>query len=91
MGKYSQKVLDHAKQSATDAFKTISKREIPKTAKATGNLIGYKIANIITKNSKNSQQNNPETVKAEHDKEIPKERYTSSEERQKIIDNLRLI
>ena len=90
-GKYSQKVLDHAKQSATDAFKTILKREIPKTAEATGNLIGYKIANIITKVSKNSQQNNPETVKAEHDKEIPKERYTSSEERQKIIDNLRLI
>ena len=25
-GKYSQKLLDHAKQSATDAFKTASKR-----------------------------------------------------------------
>ena len=31
-GKYSQKPLDHAKQSATDALKTILKREIPKTA-----------------------------------------------------------
>ena len=27
-GKYIQKLTDHAKQSATDAFKTASKREI---------------------------------------------------------------
>ena len=27
-GKYSQKLLDHAKKSAADAFKTDSKREI---------------------------------------------------------------
>ena len=32
--------------------------------------------------SKNSQQNNSETVTNEYDKEIPKERYISSEERQ---------
>ena len=31
------------------------------------------------------------TVKKEYDKEIPKERYISVEERQKIIDYLRLI
>ena len=41
--------------------------------------------------SKNSQQNNSETVINEHDKEIPKERYISPEERQKTIDDLRLI
>ena len=29
--KYDQKVLDHAKQSATDAFKTASKRVFKKT------------------------------------------------------------
>ena len=33
--KYSQKLLDHAKQSAADSFKTVSKRAIQKTAKAT--------------------------------------------------------
>ena len=33
--KYSQKLLDHAKQSAPDSFKTVSKRAIQKTAKAT--------------------------------------------------------
>ena len=49
----------------------------------------------ITKNSKNSQKNNSETVTNENDKEmpreIPKEGYMSPEERQKIIDNLRSI
>ena len=54
-------------------------------------MIGNKIANRITKVSKNSQQNNSETVTNENDKEIPKERYISPEERQKIIDDLRLI
>ena len=55
-GKCSQKILDHTKQSATDAFKTASKRGIQKPAKATGDLIGNKIANRMTKVSKNSQQ-----------------------------------
>ena len=40
--KYSQK-LDHAKQSATDAFKTASKRAIPKAAEATSNKTAVKI------------------------------------------------
>ena len=40
--------------------------------------------------SKNLQQNNSETVTNEHDKEVPKERYVSPEERQEIIDELRL-
>ena len=47
--KYSQKLLDHAKQSATDAFKTSSKRVIQKTAEATSALIGNKIADKITR------------------------------------------
>ena len=42
----------------------------------------------IIKVSKNSQQNNSETVTSESDKEISKERYISPEERQKIIDNV---
>ena len=43
----------------------------------------------IPKISKNLQQNNSEKASNESNKEIPKERYISSEERQKIIDNLR--
>ena len=48
-GKYSQKLLDHAKQSATDALKTSSKRVIQKTAEATNDLIGNKIADAVAK------------------------------------------
>ena len=58
-----QKPLDHAKLSATDA-----KNIIQKTTEAAGDLAGNKIANKITKVSKNSQQNNSETVTNEHDK-----------------------
>ena len=39
---------------------------------------------------KNLQENNPETVTKKHDKEIAKERHISPEERQEIIDELRL-
>ena len=53
IGKYSQKLLDHSKQSATDAFKTASKRAIQKTAEATGDMIGNKIADRMKKVSKN--------------------------------------
>ena len=45
---YSQKRLDSAKKSTTDAIKTASKRAIQKTAKATGESIGNKIADRIT-------------------------------------------
>ena len=92
-GKNSRKLLDHAKQSATDALKTSSKNSknvIQKTAEATGNLTDNKIANKITRVSRSSPQNNPETITNRHDKEIPKERYISPEKRQKIIDHLRL-
>ena len=43
----------------------------------------------ITKVSKISQQNNSKTFTNQNDKEIPKKRYISPEERQKIIENLR--
>ena len=56
--KYSQKCLDHAKQSATDVFKTLSKRVIQKRAEAPSDLIGNKIAYKITRVSKTSPKNN---------------------------------
>ena len=67
-GKYSQKPLDHAKQSATDALETDLKQAILKTAEVTIDLIGNKIADRITKFSKTSAQNNSETVANKHDK-----------------------
>ena len=53
--KHSQKLLDHATNSATDPLKTSSKRVIQKTPDAAGDLIGNKNAERITKFSKNSQ------------------------------------
>ena len=90
-GKCSQKLLDHSKQSATDPPKTTLERAIQKAAEATGDLIVNKIADKITKVSKNSSQNNSGTVTNEHDKEVPKERYIFPEEREKFIDDLKLI
>ena len=76
-GKYSQKLLDHAKQSVIDTLETTSKRVIQKLAEATGDLIGNKSVNTIMKVSRSSPQNNSETITNEHDKEISKERYIS--------------
>ena len=54
-------------------------------------MIGNKVAKRITKVLKCSQNNNSETVATESDKEVPKEKYTPPEERQKIVDDLRLV
>ena len=86
--KYDQKPVDSAKKSATDAFKIASKRAIQKTAEATGDLVGNAIANKITSISK-KLASEPHSNAASN--EIPKERYISPQERQKIIDELRLI
>ena len=50
--KHSKKLLDLAKQTATDAFRTASRIAIQRTAEATGDLICNKIADRITKVSK---------------------------------------
>ena len=54
--KYSQKILDHAKQAVTYAFKTSSKSVIRKTAEATGDLTGNKISDKVTRASITSQK-----------------------------------
>ena len=63
--KYSQTLLDLAKQSAADALKTDHfKRRDEKnkqTAEATGDLIGNKVTDKITRVSKTSPKNNSET------------------------------
>ena len=55
-----------------------------------GDLVRKKIANRITKVSKNLQCYFLEVVTNEHDKEIPKERYGSPEKKREIIDELKL-
>ena len=84
--KNSRKLLDHAKKSATDAFKTSSKGVIQEIAEATGNMKGNKIADKITRVSKTSPKNNSET----NEEVTISEKYISPELRQKTIDDLRL-
>ena len=83
--KYSQKLLDHAKQSATDVLKTAPKRTIPKTAGATDDFVSNKITDMIKKVLETSPQNNSETVTNERDKEIPKERHISKKKDRKFL------
>ena len=45
-GKNCQKRLDHTKRNDTDLLKTASKKAIKKAAKATGDLIGSKVADL---------------------------------------------
>ena len=101
--KYGQKPIDSAKKSTTDAIKTASERAIQQIVEATGDLIGNKIADKMTNvstelhskkkpamelHSKELHNSNNET-----DEEITtyKKKYISPEERQQIIDELRLV
>ena len=99
--KYSQKLLDSAKKSTTDAIKTSSKRAIQKAAEATSDLIGNKVADKITSFSKkkpNNDNNNNDNNNNNNDNNneyveltTHKKRYIFPEERKKIIDELRLV
>ena len=90
--KYGQKLLDSAKKSTTDAIKTASKRAIQKTAEATGDLIGNKTADkIISVSKKPSSNNNNNNNNEDVEITAHKKRYISSEERQQIINELRLV
>ena len=93
--KYGQKLLDSAKKSTTDAIKTASKRAIQKTAETTGDLIGNKIADKITSVSKKLSNNNNNNNNSDSNEDVEitahKKRYISPEERQQIINELRLV
>ena len=78
--RHSQKLLYSAKESTADALKTTSKRITQKTAEATGNFISNKIADKITKASKNNSKMD------ENELEIPKGKHISPEKRRQIID-----
>ena len=76
---YGKKLMDTPTKTGIDAAKTASKREVQKTAEATGDLIGNKIADKITSIGKPKE-------KEKETEEI----YIPPEKRQQIIDDLRL-
>ena len=88
--KYRKNLVNTAEKSATDAIKTASKRAIQKTAEATGHLVGNKVADKITSVSKKSTKK-LSTIDEDAELTIHKKRYISPEERQQIIDELRLL
>ena len=88
--KYGKKLVDTTKKSATDAIKTASKRAIQKPAEATGDLVGNKIADKIANVSKKSTKKLP-TIDQDAELTTPQKRYISPEEREQIIDELRLV
>ena len=82
--KYSQRLVDTAKKSATDAIKTASKRAIQKTDEATGDLIGNKIADKITSASSASKKSHNEEIQLnEVNNEIPKKKIYFSKRKTK--------
>ena len=73
--------MDNATKTGMDAAKTASKRVVQKTAGATVDLLGNKIADKIISLGKRKEKEKP--------KEIEKI-YIPPEKRQQIIDDLRL-
>ena len=79
--KYGQKLMDTATKTGIGTAKTASKRVVQKTAEATGDLIVNKMADKITsigKPKEKEKTNNTEEI------------YIPPENRQQIIDDLRL-
>ena len=75
--------MDTATKTGMDAARTASKRVVQKTAEATGDLIGNKIADEITSLNKTKSDGKE---KRKEEQEI----YIPPEKRQQIIDDLRL-
>ena len=73
--------MDTVTKTGIDAAKTASKRVVQKTAKATGDLIGNKIADKITSIGKAKET---EKINKSEEIDIPPEK------RQQIIDDLKL-
>ena len=76
--RYSKSLMDKGIDVSKKFAKTAVKKILKETAKATGDLIGNKITSASKKT--HDEVNN----------EILKERYISPQDRQKIIDELKL-
>ena len=79
-------LLIQLKKSATDARKTASKRAIQKTAEATVDLVGNKIADKITSVSKKSTTKLP-TIDEDVELTTHKKKYISPKKDNKLLMN----
>ena len=88
-GKYNQKLLDHAKKSATDALKLLQKESFKKQQKQ---LVIWLVTKSLTE-LRNLQKIHSRTIQKQLQISLIKKyqnKDISPEERQEIIDELRL-
>ena len=83
--KYGRKIFDKSIDAGKDFAKIAGKKVLHKSAEATGEIIGNKVADRITRSSRNKVQKEDERI-IEETQEI----YIPPEKREQIIRDLRL-
>ena len=63
--KYGKKILDNSLSAGKDFVKIAGKKVLTKSAEATGDLIGNKIADKITKSTRNKEQKEDDRIMEE--------------------------
>ena len=83
--KYGKKILDKSMDASKDFAKITGKKVLTKSAEATGDLIGNKIADRITKSTRNKAQKEDDRIM-----EGTQEILIPPEKRDQIIRDLKL-
>ena len=83
--KYGKRILDNSLSADKDFVKIAGKKVLGKSAEATGDLIGNKIADRITKSTRNKAQREDDRIMEETEELI-----IPPEKREQIIRDLQL-
>ena len=83
--KYGKKILDNSLSTGKDFAKIAGKKVLTKIAEATGDLIGNKIADRMTKSARNKEQKEDDRIMEE-----TQEIIIPPEKREQIIRDLKL-
>ena len=82
--KYGKEILDNSISACIDFAKIAGKKVLTKSAEATGDLIGNKIADRITKSTRNKEQREDDRIMEE-----TQELIIPPEQREQIIKDLK--
>ena len=83
--KYGKQILDNSLSAGKDFAKIAGKKVLTKSAEATGDLIGNKIPDRITKSTRNKEQKEDDRIIEE-----TQELIIPPEKREQIIKDLKL-
>ena len=83
--KYGKKILDNSISAGKDFANIAGKKVLNNSAKATGDMIGNKIADRITKSTRNKEQKEDDKIMEE-----TQELIIPPEKREQIIKDLKL-